>query len=115
MMAPAIIHKYEVICGHSIEINFVSNIDFQLSLNQIKLVSALQAELESAFNHKMNNANKSKRPKLNLTYVNFAPPKYYREDTSVQDGVDVYRDSGFETSDLKSNISMRTKVQLGLF
>ncbi|KAI4462018.1 vacuolar protein sorting-associated protein 13b [Holotrichia oblita] len=109
LTTPAIIHKNEVICGHSVEINFVSNIDLQVSLNQIKLVSALQEELNAAFDIIMSDANMSKRPKLNLSYITIGGVKQDIDDVSTQDGVDIFRDSGFETSDLRSSISLKTK------
>lgn len=106
------IHKNEVICGHSVEINFVSNIDLQVSLNQIKLVSALQEELNAVFDIILSETNISKRPKLHLSYINISGSKHYVDDVSTQDGVDAFRDSGFETSDLRSTISFKTKVSV---
>ncbi|KRT78503.1 hypothetical protein AMK59_7594, partial [Oryctes borbonicus] len=91
--APAMIHKNEVICGHSVEINFVSNIDLQMSLNQIKLATALQEELNIAFDTIISEPNRSKRPNLNLSYVTTGVSKQQKEEISVQDGIDIFRDS----------------------
>lgn len=104
--APAMIHKNEVICGHSVEINFVSNIDFQISLNQIILVTVLRDELNAVLDLIMNDVRISKRPQLNLSFVTVGMHKAAREESVLVNVVDLGRDSGFETS----SVSLKTKV-----
>lgn len=110
--APAMIHKNDVICGHSIEVNFVSNIDVQLSISQLKLAVAVQEELNSLLEVIMSDIGINKRPKIDFSYIETDISNYHKEDSHTQDAVDVFRDSGFETSDLRSSVSLKTKVTL---
>lgn len=49
-MAPAMVYKTStLVCGHSIEVNLISDVQLDLSLSQIKLMSALTNELFAIF------------------------------------------------------------------
>lgn len=49
-MAPAMVYKTStLVCGHSIEVNLISDVQLDLSLSQIKLMSALTNELFAMF------------------------------------------------------------------
>ncbi|KAJ8927596.1 hypothetical protein NQ314_019923, partial [Rhamnusium bicolor] len=109
--APAMIYKdTTIICGHSMEVNFVSDIFVNLSLQQIKLLSALLSEfvllvepfiiLEEGL---------LKRPKIKFPYSNFKMIPYAIDEEEGITGLDILRDSGIETSDMKSVLSSQAQ------
>ncbi|XP_017781523.1 PREDICTED: vacuolar protein sorting-associated protein 13B [Nicrophorus vespilloides] len=102
--APAMIYKRDVICGHSMEINFTSDIMLTISLSQIKLLDALINEASYAV--ELTNSNKctKKRPKVFFPYIQL------EKSEEVLETHDYMRDSGIETSDIRStNYSIKTK------
>lgn len=105
--APALVYKKDiVVCGHSVEVNFVTNIEISQSLDQIQLASALVSEFLRIFEPFFSDMIISKRPKITFPYQIINP------DISESDtvGVDATaQDSGFETADFRSG-SAYTKV-----
>lgn len=93
------------------EVNFVTDIEINLSLGQIKLASAILTEVFNMFQPFYGSINMQRRPVIISPYSKMEPNVY---DAFIQDEVDVSSielavDSGFETSDFIST-SIRTKV-----
>lgn len=89
--------------------NIVSDVQITLALSQIKLFSTLINEFFSVFDTPL--SDKLVRPEVVFPYPYIPPPQVKDESLNVSSS-DIVRDSGFETSDLKSNVSSRTKVSL---
>nr|CAI5821779.1 unnamed protein product [Callosobruchus analis] len=102
--APAMLYKSSVVvCGHSVEINFVSDIIVNLSLNQIKLVSAILSEFLSLVEPLLLDDSAITRPKIIFPYSRFEPSlDEIDEWEAVVGAADLVRDSGIDTSDIKS-------------
>lgn len=102
--APAMVYKNDVVCGHSVEVNIVSDIQFNVALSQIKLAAALLKELNFAFV----TSEDDSRPEVILPYSFMKLPyELSNEDISNESPLDA-RDSGFETSDIRSNVSFKS-------
>lgn len=111
VLAPALVYKKDiVVCGHSIEVNFVTNIDVRQSLDQIQLASALVSEFLRIFEPFYTNMTIRKRPKVFLPYqLTITDVKEYSADTTF---AELALDSGFETADFKSG-SANARVSWG--
>ncbi|XP_072392830.1 intermembrane lipid transfer protein VPS13B [Diabrotica undecimpunctata] len=102
ILAPAMIYKETtLVCGHSIEINFVSDIIINLSLHQIKLISALLNEFQASMEPLIIDKH-FVRMKLTLPYTRSYDETFYEEEIEAND---VCRDSGIDTLDNKSILS----------
>jgi len=108
-MAPAMIYKCDIVCGHSIEINFVSNVQVNLSLQQMTLVSDFYTNLQADLKIVRNNLQNMRKFKTNFPYKHLIK-KEQKSTDGYQNIVDAHKDSGFETCDLRSNISFKHKV-----
>ncbi|CAH0555543.1 unnamed protein product [Brassicogethes aeneus] len=98
--APAMIYQEStVICGNSMEINFVSDIIVYLSLQQIKLTSALITEFVYLLEPFIKKDEIAKRPKIRLPYSNLENTYVFEED---DEGVEALKDSGIDTSEMRS-------------
>lgn len=103
VLAPAMVYKeMTVICGHSIEINFVSDIIINLSLQQIRLLSCLLMELEALVEPLQ--LDDELRPKITLPYSKSEDINYEIDENEIND---ICKDSGIDTSDVKSIISSK--------
>ncbi|CAH2007814.1 unnamed protein product [Acanthoscelides obtectus] len=110
--APAILYKSNtLVCGHSVEINFVSDIVVNLSLNQIKLVSAILSEFASLVEPLLLDDSALARPKIIFPYSRFEPSV---DNTVKWDPQEIIRDSGIDTSDIKSVKSSSRAALKGL-
>ncbi|XP_071057652.1 intermembrane lipid transfer protein VPS13B isoform X2 [Onthophagus taurus] len=109
--APAMIYKNEVICGHSIEINFVSNIETLISLNQIKFFLALENEVNGVYDLCVGNAE-SKRPKVFLPYSCFN--KIIDTPSTEIQQIDLGKDSGIETREFRSIASFKSTTEIAI-
>lgn len=103
VFAPAIIYKNNsLVCGSSVEINFVSDIDMTVSLCQIRLLSTLSAEFLYFF--EPNQKYYSTRQKF--SYVS-------NKNDELKDDFDIFidytKDSGIELVDINSEITIKTK------
>ncbi|XP_030768330.1 vacuolar protein sorting-associated protein 13B-like isoform X2 [Sitophilus oryzae] len=112
--APAMTYKDNVIiCGHAMEINFVSDIFVNLSLHQIKIVSGVLAEFVVLLTPLIMEDGLLKRPKIKFPYSRFESflSEFDTEkEVAVIDGLN--KDSGIETSDVKSLQSARAQTFL---
>lgn len=97
------VYKKDLICGHSIEINLVSDIEMNISLSQIKLVSLLLDEFWMIFDSF--DLSENERPRIIFPYEYNAFMKNEQEST-----MDVL-DSGIETSDFRSTFSNKSKFE----
>lgn len=110
--APALVYKKDtVVCGHSMEINFITDIEFNLSLGQIKLASAILTEFLNMFQPFYEHISVQRKVVIASPYTKMELNVY---DSFIQDDIDISSielgvDSGFETSDFIST-SIRTKV-----
>ncbi|VEN36376.1 unnamed protein product [Callosobruchus maculatus] len=105
--APAILYRSHVIvCGHSLEINFVSDIVVNLSLNQIKLVSAILSEFVSLVEPLLLDDSAIARPKIIFPYSRFEPSLDEIDEWEAAVGAGAamvgVADSGIDTSDIRS-------------
>lgn len=108
--APAMIYKDTVIiCGHSLEVNFVTDIFVNLSLQQIKLLSALLSEFVLLVEPFIVDEGLMKRPKLQFPYSLKAAPYDIMEEIETVASIDVLRDSGIDMSDMKSVFSSKAQ------
>nr|CAH7751442.1 unnamed protein product [Callosobruchus chinensis] len=119
--APAMLYKSSVVvCGHSVEINFVSDIIVNLSLNQIRLVSAILSEFVSLVEPLLLDDTAITRPKIIFPYSRFEPSLDEIDEweaVTVAAGAaasDIVRDSGIDTSDIKS-VRSSSKTALKTF
>lgn len=105
VVAPAILYKNFLVCGSSIEINFVSDIEITVSLCQIQLTAALLVELSNLCKPHIVNVPKRKRfsyihkPKVILQEI---PKEYFEEcikDSGVETGLDINSDNTLRTND----------------
>ncbi|XP_074031826.1 vacuolar protein sorting 13B isoform X2 [Leptinotarsa decemlineata] len=102
--APAMVYKEtHVICGHSIEVNFITDIITNLSLHQMKLVSALYGEFVMLVEPPILDNGSLKRPSVKFPYSRFDVPFELGE----VEPLELLRDSGIETSDMKSLMSSK--------
>lgn len=110
--APALVYKKDVVvCGHSVEVNFVTNIEVSQSLDQIQLASALFSEFLRIFEPFYTDMIISMRPKIVLPYHLIIPDVKESVDTTA---IDAAPDSGFETADFRST-SVYARVLLLFF
>ncbi|CAG9772920.1 unnamed protein product [Ceutorhynchus assimilis] len=101
--APSMVYKGNVtICGHSMEINLVSDILINFSLQQIKLLSAILTEFVLLVTPLIREDGTLKKIKIKFPYSHFDLTAYEKDSD-----IDV-RDSGIETSDFKSVQSSKT-------
>lgn len=108
--APAMIYKDNtLICGNSIEINFVTDIKINLSLSQIKLFSVLLAEFSLLIEPFVIKEHLLCRSKIKFPYSEYLPAKHFDENISMYSN-EIVRDSGIDTSDIKSVLSLKTQV-----
>ncbi|KAG5888478.1 hypothetical protein JTB14_022106 [Gonioctena quinquepunctata] len=104
IVAPAMVYKETtIVCGHSIEVNFVTDIFVNLSLQQIKLVSALYAEFLMLVEPLVPDNDLMKIPKVKFPYSRFEMTSELEE----MEPIELLRDSGIETSDMKSLMSSK--------
>ncbi|XP_060527776.1 intermembrane lipid transfer protein VPS13B isoform X2 [Cylas formicarius] len=97
--APAMMYKENtVICGHSVEINFVSDVVVNLSLQQVKLFSALSGEFVVPILRE-DRALRQSRIKFPYSRFDSRPDIDKEKEATVVEG---QKDSGIETSDMKS-------------
>lgn len=108
VIAPAIVYKTDnLVCGSSVEINFVSDIEITLSLCQIRLLSMLSVEFLKLFESKICKVPSRKK----FSYISTA----IFDEELPKDYFDVFieymKDSGVETSgqDINSEITIKTK------
>lgn len=92
------------------EVNFVTDIFVYLSLEQIKLSSALVGEFFYLLEPFILKDEISKRPKIKLPYTSekISETIYYEYD---DDDADAQRDSGIDTSDIRSLTSFKAIVR----
>ncbi|CAG9819390.1 unnamed protein product [Phaedon cochleariae] len=103
--APAMVYKEAtVVCGHSIEVNFVTDIFVNLSLHQIRLVSALLGEFLLLVEPFILDEGLMKRPKIKFPYSRFDTTPLEIDETET---MEILRDSGIETSDMRSLLSSK--------
>lgn len=93
------------------EVNFITDIEINLSLGQIKLASAILTEFLNMFQPFYGNLNVQRRAMIVSPYSKLETNVY---ESFIQDEIDMSSielaiDSGFETSDFIS-MSIRTKV-----
>ncbi|XP_076265664.1 vacuolar protein sorting 13B isoform X3 [Rhynchophorus ferrugineus] len=107
--APAMIYKDNTtICGHAVEVNFVSDISVNLSLHQIKILSAVLNEFVVLITPLILQDGMLKKPKINFPYTrveSFRLEKGSEKEVAVIEGLN--KDSGIETSDVKSVQSLK--------
>ncbi|KAH0999222.1 hypothetical protein HUJ04_005426, partial [Dendroctonus ponderosae] len=100
--APAMVYKDNTtLCGHSMEINWVSDTLMSLSLQQIKLLSAIFTEFVQLITPFIMEDGVLKKPKIKFPYSRFdsvTPDRNSSSDLPANQS----RDSGIDTSDLKS-------------
>lgn len=101
------VFKSDVICGHSFEVNFLSDIQMTVSLSQMKLASSLTKECNSLFDLPI--PVTSSKPEVVFPYPNISQNSCPIEPKLKECSVEMIRDSGFE--DLKSSVSYKTKVR----
>lgn len=99
-----------LVCGHSIEVNCVSDVEVNLSLSQIQLVSALLIEFLYIFEPFLLEEIVIKRPKITFPYPKFDPSTLDMEEDEIE-VLDFALDSGIETSEFQRLFSIRTKVR----
>ncbi|XP_065172744.1 intermembrane lipid transfer protein VPS13B-like, partial [Atheta coriaria] len=104
--APAMIYKHDIICGHSIEVNFISDINFTVSLEQIKLIMSLSDEALGVLDVLLAQNDANKPSKVIFPYSIYQP----EDECDLEVELDVTKDSGIETqaSDLRSSFSLKT-------
>lgn len=108
--APAMVYKdTTIICGHSLEVNFVTDIFINLSLQQIKLLSVLLNEFALLVQPFTMDEGLMKRPKLQFPYSLKPLPYEIEEKIENVFNVDVLRDSGIDMSDMKSVFSSKAQ------
>ncbi|XP_050295994.1 intermembrane lipid transfer protein VPS13B [Anthonomus grandis grandis] len=103
VVAPSMVYKDNTtICGHATEVNLVSDIFVYLSLQQIKLVSTIFTEFVLLITPLIVEDGIYKKPTIRFPYSRFesAPSDKLSEKELVV--VRASKDSGFETSDVKS-------------
>lgn len=99
------IYKNTLVCNHSIEINFVTDIDLNVSLSHVSLISVLLNELKYTF--KRFSANNNFHPQVVFPYQSF----YFLPATIFDDAESLdSKDSGFNTVDVKSNTSIKVNA-----
>jgi vacuolar protein sorting-associated protein 13B len=102
--APTMVYKNDIIiCGSSFEINFVSDIAVFLSLDQLKLASALSNELSFPVNSGLAN----NRPEITYPYTRF---DIFKDDLETE-LTEFYKDSGIDTSEIRSVLSSKSQIQ----
>jgi hypothetical protein len=103
--APTMVYKNDIIiCGSSFEINFVSDIAVFLSLDQLKLASALSNELSFPVNSGLAN----NRPEITYPYTRF---DIFKDDLETE-LTEFYKDSGIDTSEIRSVLSSKSQIQV---
>lgn len=110
--APALVYgKDTIVCGNSIEVNFVSDIEIYLALSQIQLASVHFMEFLTLFEPFYLDQGIHKRPKIVFPYPKLDRPSYESlfQEESIISSAEIVVDSGIETADIKS-FSTKTKV-----
>lgn len=99
--APAMVYESIVICNHSIEVNFVSDIDFNLCLSHFELLTILLQEMKSVY--KVFGSKEYIHPQVVFPYESFyfLPATVFDETASIDT-----KDSGID-AEVKSNTSLR--------
>lgn len=113
IIAPATIFKPEtIVCGNAVEINCLTDLDVTVNLNQIKLVSTLNKELETYVVRKIKeNDDSSFSVKIPTTKQPSCTP------ISEESDVDFAKDSGidFEMSSMNSTVIVSNSYILPLY
>lgn len=107
-MAPAMVYKTNtLVCGHSVEINVISDIQLDLSINQIKLISVLTNELFTIFEPPLSGDLLIKRPKILFPYSKAELSSTTESAVGFESSDFATRDSGIEipSASLKSKVS----------
>lgn len=102
--APTMIYKNEIVCSSSFEINFVTDIGIFLSLDHLKLVSALNNE----FTFPVNSDLVKEKMQITYPYTRF---DIFKDDLETE-LTEFYKDSGIETSEIRSVLSSKSPVQV---
>lgn len=106
--APAMVYKKDiVVCGHSVEINFVTDIEVNVSISQIRLASALFAEFMYLLEPFDIEQGLQETPKLFQPYRKF---NYSETNFLEEHELEVVQDSGFETSEIRSSSPRTVRV-----
>lgn len=111
--APALVYRKDtIVCGNSIEVNFVSDIEIYLALSQIQLASVLLMELLTLFEPFFMDEGIHKRPKIVFPYPQLDRSSFESlfQEESIISSSEFIVDSGIETADIKS-YSTKTKVK----
>lgn len=109
VVAPAMVYKTNtLVCGHSIEVNCVSDVDTSISLSQIKLASSLFTEFLHIFDPFILDEEVIKRPKIMFPYPRFDTAQLELEEEEIQSADFTVKDSGIDTLDIQSILSLRT-------
>lgn len=98
-----------LVCGHSVEINCVTDININVSLGQIKLASALCCEAFNLFKPFLMDNVVTKRPKITIPYPKFDMGEFEVEEFE-EEICELNRDSGIDTSEFLSILSVKTSV-----
>lgn len=127
-MAPAMIYdNTTIICGHSIEINCVSDINLNLSLNQIQLVSALIVEYRQLFNLSSDDDDDNDNINQQTTKkaIRFPYKRFEQQSSNIKTDShllfdefnevnelnnDIFKDSGIDTSEIQSLLSSKSRI-----
>ena len=92
-----------IICSSSFEINFVSDIAIFLSLDQLKLASALLNEMSVPLSSELT----CNRLEITYPYTRF---DIFKDDLETE-LTEFYKDSGIDTSEIRSVLSSKSQVQ----
>ncbi|XP_008197902.1 intermembrane lipid transfer protein VPS13B isoform X1 [Tribolium castaneum] len=102
--APTMVYKNEIIvCSSSFEINFVTDIAVFVSLDHLKLVSALINELKFPVSGSL----VKERMEITYPYTRF---DIFKDDLETE-LTEFYKDSGIDTSEIRSVLSSKSPVQ----
>ncbi|CAG9862164.1 unnamed protein product [Phyllotreta striolata] len=98
--APAMVYKDStVICGHSVEINLTSDINIALVYQQFSIAACLLKEFQLLV-EPVEEKSDSSKPKITFPYGKIEFPASGKSAENLIG--DSYKDSGFETSDIRS-------------
>lgn len=111
VMAPAMVYKAStLVCGHSIEVNLISDVELDLSLGQIKLMFSLTNELFTIFE---SDASPQRRSRITFPYLKPESGNDMESDAE-RDLVGGFDSSDFATRDSGIEIpstSVKSKVR----
>lgn len=104
--APAMVYNTMIVCNHSVEINFVSDIDLNLCLSHFDLLSILMKEIKQL--HTIFGSKEYEHPKVIFPYESFyfLPAVVFDETASVDT-----KDSGFD-AEVKSSTSLKVPIKI---